>query len=146
MNHHDLENFKRILRKENLRVTPQRLEVYRQVFSTDKHREAEEIYISLLRKKIGVSRATVYRTMDILYKHGFVRRMDIGQGRWLFEPRTGSSHHDHLICVECGEITEFIDDKIEAQQEEVARKFDFRIARHIHQLYGICKKCREQTA
>lgn len=142
----DLESFKRILREENLRVTPQRLEVYRQVFSSGEHREADEIYLSLRRKNVNVSRATVYRTMDIMHQHGFVRRMDIGQGRWLFEPRVDSTHHDHLVCIQCGEITEFLDEQIELRQEEVARAFDFSLERHIHQLFGLCTNCQEQTS
>ena len=144
MSLYNLENFKRILRDEKLRVTSQRLEVYKYVFSSHDHREADEIYMSLHRKKIGVSRATVYRTMDILYKHGFVRRMDIGRGRWLFEPRLDNSHHDHLVCVQCGEIAEFFDEEIEMRQVAVAKEFGFSLVRHIHQLFGSCKNCREQ--
>ena len=144
MSLYNLENFKRILRDEKLRVTSQRLEVYKYVFSSHDHREADEIYMSLHRRKIGVSRATVYRTMDILYKHGFVRRMDIGRGRWLFEPRLDNSHHDHLVCVQCGEIEEFFDEEIEMRQDVVAKEFGFSLVRHIHQLFGICNNCREQ--
>jgi Fur family ferric uptake transcriptional regulator len=82
--------------------------------------------------------------MDILYNHGFVRRMDIGKGRWLFEPRLDNFHHDHLVCVKCGEITEFYDEVIEKKQDAVAKEYGFSLVRHIHQLFGICNNCKEQ--
>ena len=63
----ELEKFKKVLKDENLKLTPQRVEVFREVCNTEEHREAEEIYLALRKRDINVSRSTVYRTMDILY-------------------------------------------------------------------------------
>ena len=83
---------KNILRKENLRYTSQRQAVWNELESSVEHRDAENIYLRLRRKKIRISRATVYRTIDILVKNDLVRKMEIGDGRALYEPRIGNEH------------------------------------------------------
>ena len=75
----ELKKFKSILKDENLKMTPQRVEVFRQVCDSNEHQESEEIFISLRKRDVNISRATVYRTMDILYQHDLVQRMDILQ-------------------------------------------------------------------
>ena len=65
----ELEKFKKVLKDEKLKLTPQRVEVFREVCNSDEHREAEEIYLALRKRDINVSRSTVYRTMNILYQH-----------------------------------------------------------------------------
>ena len=63
--------------------------------------------------KIKVSRATVYRTIDVLVKNRLVRKMDVGDGKSLFEPRLDDTHHDHMICIKTGKIIAFYDEEIE---------------------------------
>ena len=81
----ELEKFKKVLKDENLKLTPQRVEVFREVCNSEEHREAEQIYLALRKKDLNVSRSTVYRTMDILYQYDLVQRMDIGDGKWRYE-------------------------------------------------------------
>jgi Fur family ferric uptake transcriptional regulator len=71
-----------------------------------------------------------------------VRKMDIGDGRARYESKVDSLHHDHLICTSCCKIVEFLDHDIENIQDEIARRYHFKLQRHIHQLFGLCKKCR----
>lgn len=146
MTRQNLAQFKSVLKEENLKFTPQRLEVFREVCDSDEHRESEEIYLALRRRDVGVSRATVFRTMDLLYKHGFVSRMDIGDGKWRYEHWLDCTHHDHLICIRCGKIVEFLDPEIEKLQEKVCSRFDYQLVRHIHQLFGMCKSCGELSS
>ena len=141
-----INRFKRALKQESLRLTSQRLAVLGDILGSEKHRECDDIFLSLRNKGIPVSRATIYRTLDILEKVGFVRKMDIGEGRFRYENRLAQSHHDHLICQECGRIIEFVDRGIERQQERLSREYDFRLIRHIHQLFGICRACRMKKA
>ncbi|MEE2877328.1 MAG: Fur family transcriptional regulator [Candidatus Neomarinimicrobiota bacterium] len=139
----ELKKFKRVLKDENLKLTPQRVEVFREVCDSDEHREAEGIYLALRKRDVNISRATVYRTMDILYQHDLVQRMDIGDGKWRYEHWLDCHQHDHLICIRCGTIVEFISPQIEEIQQNVADKFNYKLVRHVHQLFGLCKQCRK---
>ena len=80
--------------------------------------------------------------MGILVKNGYARKMEIGDGRSRYENKIGSPHHDHLICTSCGKIVEFLDQDVEDLQDKIAKHYHFKLQRHIHQLFGVCKKCR----
>jgi Fur family ferric uptake transcriptional regulator len=80
--------------------------------------------------------------MDILVNNGYARKMEIGDGRTRYEIKMGSPHHDHLICTSCGKIVEFVDQEVEDLQHEIATRYHFKLQRHIHHLFGICRKCR----
>ena len=133
---------KKALKKEGLRYTQQRQLIWDELCSSEEHRDAEEIYLSLRKDGINASRATVYRTIDVLVKNKLVRKLDLGDGKARYENRMDSSHHDHLICVQCGKIEEFMDDKIESRQDEIVKRFGFKMIRHIHQLFVLCDKCQ----
>ena len=129
------KRFSDALQNEKLKLTSQRLAIFDEVIYGDKHRECEEICASLKKKKHNVSRATVYRTLDILIKYDFVRKMDIGDGRIRYESKIGHPHHDHMICVETGKIIEFVSDEIELIQDKIAEEKGYKIIKHIHQLF-----------
>ena len=139
----ELKKFMKVLRNENLKLTPQRVEIFREVCDSDEHREAEEIYLALRERDVHVSRATVYRTMNILYQHDLVRRMNIGDGKWRYEHWLDCHQHDHLICIRCGTIVEFMNPQIEEIQKDIADKFNYKLVKHVHQLFGLCKQCRK---
>jgi Fur family ferric uptake transcriptional regulator len=113
-----------------------------EVLSSDEHRECEDIYYALKQKGVNSSRATVYRTMDILCEYDFARKLEFGDGRARYENKENSEHHDHLVCTDCGNIIEFVDEIIEKQQEELCKSKGFKLTRHIHQLFGLCKDCQ----
>ena len=140
---HNTDKLKRILHKENRRYTQQRQEVWDEICSTNEHRDAEDIYNSLRKRQTNVSRATVYRTIDVLVKNNLVRRLDLGDGRSRFENKMGIAHHDHIVCLDCRKIVEFMNEDIEEIQEQVAKEMGFEIVRHVHQLFGNCldEKC-----
>ena len=124
-----------ILRSEGLRYTTQRQAVWDEIRKSDEHRDAEEIYINLKSNGVRVSRATVYRTIDVLVNNKLVRKMDVGDGRSLFEPRLDNQHHDHMICMDTGDIIEFFDEELENLQEKIAEKYGYKVIRHVHQLF-----------
>jgi len=133
---------KKALKKEGLRYTQQRQSIWNEMCATDEHRDAEEIYLSLRNEGMSVSRATVYRTIDVLVKNNLVRKLELGDGRALYEHKMDLEHHDHLICVQCGKIEEFMDETIEEIQEKIVNDLGFKLIRHIHQLFVICNNCR----
>ncbi|MBT88216.1 MAG: transcriptional repressor [Candidatus Marinimicrobia bacterium] len=136
------EKLKMVLHKEGLRFTNQREAVWNEIVTCDEHRNADDIYMTLRKNGILVSRATVYRTIDVLVKNNMVRKLDVGVGPSKFEHKMNAPHHDHIICIQCGRIEEFVDDQIENLQDSVAKEYEFKLVRHIHQLFGICKDCQ----
>ena len=138
----NVQLLKNCLQNEGLRYTSQRQIVWDEICKTDEHRDAEEIYFTIRQGGQKVSRATVYRTIDVLVKNNLVRKFELGDGRNRYENKLDSSHHDHIICIQCGKINEFMDEDIERLQDEIAEKYQFKIVRHIHQIFGLCKDCR----
>jgi len=140
---HNTDKLKRILHKENLRYTQQRQKVWDEICASDEHQDAEGIYNSLRKRQVNVSRATVYRTIDVLVKNNLVRRLNLDDGRSRFENKTGIEHHDHIVCLDCRKIIEFMDGTIEKMQTRIAKEQGFEIVRHVHQLFGRCldEKC-----
>ena len=132
-----IKKFKQNLQEENLKSTPQRISILEEMMNTDDHLECEEILLKLKEKGIKVSRATLYRTMDILVKYKFVRKLDIGDGRVRYDSNLvhGKRNHDHMICVDSGDIIEFYNNKIEKLQNEIAEKNGYKIIRRVHQLF-----------
>ena len=129
------ENLIEILKKEGLRYTLQRQSVWDEIKRSQEHRDADDIYQSLRGENISVSRATVYRTIDVLVKNKMVRKMDLGDGRSLYEPKLDNEHHDHMICVDSGKIIEFFDEELELLQDKIAKKYGYKVVRHVHQLF-----------
>ena len=123
------------LRKEGLRFTQQRQAVWNEIQKSHDHRDAEEIYISIRNSGSKVSRATVYRTIDVLVNNRLLRKMDMGDGRNRFEPRLDDKHHDHIICLETGDIIEFYSDELEKLQETIVKDRGYELVRHVHQLF-----------
>ena len=97
--------------------------------------ECEEIFDDLTTEGTKISRATVYRTLDVLAKYEYIRKMDIGDGRIRYEKKIGTSHHDHMICIETGDIIEFHNQEIEDLQDDIAKKHGYEVVRHVHQLF-----------
>ena len=123
------------LKKEGLRFTEQRKSIWDEITSSDDHREAEDIFLALRKKNINVSRATVYRTIDVLVKNNLVRKLDIGDAPSKYENKIDSHHHDHMICLDTGDIIEFYNEELENLQDEIAKKHGYKVVRHVHQLF-----------
>jgi len=140
------KRFEEYLRKNQLKLTPQRVRIFEKAFETHEHFSAEKLY-EWLRQEDGpkVSRATVYRTLDMLERGGFIESLDVGRGELVYEHVLGHKHHDHLVCTECGRIEEFQDERIERLQEENARKKGFVLKDHVLRLMGLCADCQQST-
>lgn len=134
--------YSRYAKKKGLKSTKQRADIVRTFLLTDGHLSVEDLHhkVQEINPKIGY--ATVYRTLKLLSDCGIAveRRFDDGQTR--YEHLDPEEHHDHLICLGCGEIIEFEDKRIEKLQDELARSFSFRIVTHNLELYGYCRHCK----
>jgi len=131
----NIQILKEVLQKEGLRFTRQRLAVWMEIRISREHRDADDIYISIRSKGVKVSRATVYRTIDVLVKNELVRKLDVGDGKNRFESKIDEEHHDHMICLETGNIIEFYNSRLEKLQEKIALDNGYELVRHVHQLF-----------
>ncbi len=128
------------LELRGLKFTRQRKIIAQKIFSMRKHFTAEELY-TMLRKKHHVSRATIYRTLDVLASMGFVEVHDFGQGRRYYESITGKESHCHFICTGCMKIIEFPSDEVEAIINRMAKEHGFTVTRYSINVYGLCEDC-----
>tara|TARA_Y100000590_G_C15372500_1_gene883096 strand:+ start:177 stop:608 length:432 start_codon:yes stop_codon:yes gene_type:complete len=130
-----IDNFKSTLKKEGLKFTEQRLQLFKFLYENKGHFECEELIIEMNKKNQKVSRATIYRTLDILVKYNFVRKLVLDDGVARYENKISTKHHDHMICIETGDIIEFFNEDIERIQDEIAEQNGYVIVKHVHQLF-----------
>jgi len=135
------ETFESRLRQRGFRVTSERRAVVRAIVRHRDHFDAEGLLSEIRREGEAASRATVYRTIACLVDAGLLRKYDLGDRRTLFEPAVGKDHHEHMICVVCGTISEFVEERIERLQDEVCRAQRFRPLSHTLHIHGVCERC-----
>ncbi|MEJ2049930.1 MAG: Fur family transcriptional regulator [Calditrichota bacterium] len=139
-----LSKLRTYLRDNNLRFTTERVIILEEIFSSPSHFDAEQLFIQIRNKHQHISRATVYRTLDLLSQIGIIKKENLGQGYASYELDLNVPHHDHMICVECGKVVEFVDDVIEKRQKEISEKYGMDMIRHQLQIYGRCKEHRKK--
>lgn len=108
----------------------------------DHHLSAEDVYRILLESGDDIGLATVYRVLTQFEEAKLVIRHNFSEGHSVFELDHGT-HHDHLVCVKCGHVEEFVDSVIEERQQYVASKAGYTITDHSLNIYGICPKCQK---
>ena len=140
----EIARFQDFLQQQGLKLTSERIALVREIFSIHYHFEADELLFKMKEKAVKISRATVYRTLELLVKSGMVRRVHLGEDHYHYEHVTGNSHHDHLICTTCGGVIEFHDEVLEARQREICEKKKFTPTFHNLQILGVCDSCRKK--
>jgi Fur family ferric uptake transcriptional regulator len=128
------------LKASGLKATLPRLKIL-EIFqnSAVRHLTAEDVYKILLTENMDVGLATVYRVLTQFEQAGLLHRNHFESGKAIFELNEGS-HHDHLVCLDCGRVEEFFDDQIEKRQHAIAEERGFEIAEHSLAIYGNCTK------
>ncbi len=133
--------FKTRISEEGLKATKQREEILNTFLSASGHRSLAQIYAQVAKTNPKIGYVTVYRTLKLLTRLGLATRRKFEDGETRYEPASQGSHHDHLICLECGKIIEFEDQTLEALQKGIAQRYRFRISHHLMELYGRCEAC-----
>ena len=129
------------LRDAGLKITLPRIKILQILESPEVHHvSAEDVYKLLLKHGEEIGLATVYRVLTQFEQAGLVVRHNFEGGHSVFE-MSSETHHDHIVCVRCGRVEEFIDTKIEQRQEEVARQLGFELTDHHLNMYGLCPDC-----
>src|SRR5690606_38998923 len=110
--------------------------------SEQRHMSAEDMYKALLESGEEIGLATVYRVLTQFEDAGLVTRHHFEGGHSMFEMNEGD-HHDHILCVKCGRVDEFVDEGIEKRQEQIAKEAGYEMTDHSLYIYGICPDCRK---
>ena len=128
------------LKATGLKATLPRLKIL-EIFQKNsvRHLSAEDVYRLLLSENLEIGLATVYRVLTQFEQAGILSRNYFETGKAVFELNEGS-HHDHIVCLDCGRVEEFQDDEIEKRQHEIADKHGFEIVDHTLAIYGHCVK------
>jgi Fur family ferric uptake transcriptional regulator len=132
------------LRKAGLKVTLPRVKILGIMEGgSSRHQSAEDVYKALLDMGEDIGLATVYRVLTQFEAAGLVTRHHFEGGHSVFELNEGS-HHDHILCVKCGKVDEFVDEVIEQRQKDIAKKLGYEMTDHCLYMYGVCTKCRAE--
>lgn len=131
------------LRNVGLKVTLPRVKILEILESSAlRHMSAEDMYKALLESGEDIGLATVYRVLTQFETAGLVTRHHFEGGHSVFELNQGT-HHDHIVCVKCGRVDEFVDSEIEKRQKQIASAKGYEITDHSLYLYGVCPECRK---
>ena len=135
------QRFEQYLRSRDHCMTEERRQIVRAAYAVHDHFTADDLLAHLQTQDASVSRASVYRTLNLLVESGMVRRVDFDRGCGFFEHVHGDDHHDHMVCMQCGSIDEFADPELEELQDRVCREAGFRPERHSLKIFGVCSGC-----
>jgi len=134
------------IRKAGLKVTAPRVKILELLEkSPERHVSAEDVYKMLLAANEDIGLATVYRVLTQFEAAGLVEKHHFEDGYSVFELNKGK-HHDHIVCVTCGRVKEFVDETIEKRQQMIADDLGFQISEHELVIYGKCldKNCNRK--
>ncbi len=129
-------------RDKGLKITPQRLAIFKILENNNSHPSAEQIYHNLKRGYPTISLATVYKTLEILEEMGEVKLLKINYDRKRYDP--DCSPHHHLICVGCRKIVDIFEDYSNALKVPSQIKDEFTITDFRVEFFGLCKKCKNK--
>jgi Fur family ferric uptake transcriptional regulator len=134
--------FRKLLEERGWRLTKQRHAILQKAFSCKGHFDPESLYLAMREKGMKASRASVYRTLNLLCECGLVEKVGKTEQGTIYEQSVGRKHHDHMVCINCGKIIEFYSEILEKLQEELCRERYFKGKSHTLEIRGYCRHCQ----
>ncbi len=143
MNHPQASQiFTEFLKREKNRITPERFEVLDAALDYNGHFGADDLFILMKNQKSSVSRATVYKTVELLVQCDLLSKRNFGDNMTRYESSFKKQVHDHLICMDCGRIVEFTNPKLKNLPDEIAENLGFDVESHSFNIFARCKNIK----
>ena len=136
--------FRNFLEERGQKLTKEREAILKEIFSFDGHFEPETLYLKIRESGLKASRASVYRTLHLLYECGLIDRVRKTEHGTIYECTYGHEHHDHMLCARCGKVIEFYSEDLERLQDELCKKQEFEGTNHTLEIRGYCKQCQKK--
>lgn len=133
------------LKHKRLKHSVQREEILTIFLATEEHVTADELVILVRNEYPFIGSATVYRTLKLMCEADLAREVQLGDGKRRFEHNFGHQHHDHLVCLSCGDLIEIYNRKLEKIQDSMVQKHRFSPKYHRLEIFGYCSKCSENN-
>lgn len=131
--------FREYLKNGKNRITPERFEILDSALEFEGHFSADELYIAMKNHQSRVSRATVYKTLELLAACDLISLRNFGDKMKRYESSYKRKNHDHLICMDCGRIVEFVNPQINKIQEDICKELNFEPSSYSFNLFTHCK-------
>jgi Fur family ferric uptake transcriptional regulator len=136
--------FSSFLKDRGQRFTKERAAILQKTLSCHGHFDPETLYLKIRDTGLKASRASVYRTLNLLCECGLIEKVRKTEHGTIYENTFGHKHHDHMLCIICGNIIEFYSEDLERLQEGLCNKQNFRGVNHTLEIRGYCKKCQKK--
>ena len=134
------------LEQNKLKLTPHRELILDTFLDNEGHRSVEDIYRTVRGLDPRIGYTTVYRMMKLLADCGLAREVDLADGITRYEHLFNHEHHDHMVCMQCGQFIEFYNPALETLQDSASEQLGFTVTDHRLQIYGLCKDCRSNKS
>lgn len=135
-----MEEIAAVFKAKKLKLTPQRLAVYRYLMGTKKHPSAETIYKALQEDYPTMSLATVYKAINTLVEVGLIQEINVGEGNFRYD--FNAEPHPHIQCVKCGKVDDLEDYSLNFLNQEASKHTSYNILSNKVYFYGICPDCK----
>lgn len=139
----ELDILRQYLGQRNMRYTPEREAIVREIFARHDHFSVEDLYLSLRKGDRRISRASIYRTLPLLVEAGLVAPVFQEAGQTCYEHTYGHEHHCHLRCRQCNLVVEFSEPALQNLEERLGRELGFKVEGHKLEVSGLCPSCRQ---
>jgi Fur family ferric uptake transcriptional regulator len=138
----ETEIFREFLKSEKNRITPERFEVMDSAIDYDGHFGADDLYILMKNQNSRVSRATVYKTLELLVQCDLITKRNFGDNLTRYESNLKKQSHDHLICMDCGRIVEFANPIVKELPEKISNELGFNVESYSFNIFARCKNIK----
>jgi len=136
------EILREFLKKGENRITPERFEVMDSALEYDGHFGADDLYVIMKNNKSRVSRATVYKTLELLVQCNLLSKRNFGDNMTRYESSFKRQSHDHLICMDCGRIVEFTNSSLENIPKDLTQTLGFNFENYSFNIFARCKNIK----
>ncbi|MEW6067339.1 MAG: Fur family transcriptional regulator [Nitrospirota bacterium] len=136
--------FSTFLKDKGQKLTKERAAILQNVLSYRGHFDPETLYLKVKKTGMKASRASVYRTLNLLCECGIIEKVKKTEHGTIYESVHGNEHHDHMSCIGCGHVIEFYSKDLERLQEEICKKQEFQGTSHNLEIRGFCKNCKKK--